>query len=129
MYQLQLYSCSLRLHNTHLKYKMLIVHIISLDYNLCTSVHTSVSRECGFTGLSILHRLHSLYGFNTLVYDAMHNVQMNVASNHLHYYLNEGIVTAQLEDGLKSRLNGHQVIYSVIHPSMQSSDYDIMSQL
>ena len=70
-----------------------------------TSVRTSMSRECGFTGLSILHRLHSLYGFNTLndlVFDAMHNVPMNIASNHLHHYLNEGLVTAQqLEDGLK----------------------------
>ena len=29
---IQLYSCSLCFHNTHLKYKMLIVHV-SLDYN------------------------------------------------------------------------------------------------
>ena len=77
-----------------------------------------MSRECGFTGVSILHRLHSLYDFNLhdLVFDAMHNVPMNIASNHLHHYLNEVIVTAQqLEEGLK--LIGHEVIitaYGVI---------------
>ena len=51
---------------------------------------------CGFTGLSILHRLNALYGFDVLrdlVFDAMHNVPLNVTSHHLHYYFNEGLLT------------------------------------
>ena len=70
------------------------------------SVRASLSRECGFTGLSILHRLNSLYGFDVIldtVYDAMHNIPLNVASHHLHYYLNEGKLTASiLETRLKA---------------------------
>jgi len=42
-----------------------------------------------------------LYGFNVtldLVFDAMHNIPLNVASHHLHYYFNEGILTKQAVD-------------------------------
>ena len=41
------------------------------------SVRACMAKECGFTGLSILHRLNCLYGFDVLldtVYDAMHNI-------------------------------------------------------
>ena len=60
-----------------------------------SSVRASLAKQCGFTGLSILHRLNCLYGFDVLldtVYDAMHNIPLNVASHHLHYYLNEGLI-------------------------------------
>ena len=30
-----------------------------------------------------------------LVFDAMHNIPLNVASHHLHYYFNEGMLSAQ----------------------------------
>lgn len=62
------------------------------------SVRATLAKESGFTGLSILHRLHSLYGFDVLhdtVYDAMHNVPLNVASHHLHYYFDKGILSRQ----------------------------------
>ena len=39
------------------------------------------SRECGYTGLSIMHRLWPLYGFRydkDLVFDEMHTVQLNI---------------------------------------------------
>ena len=66
------------------------------------SMRANLAKE---TGLSILHRLHYLYGFNVLrdlVFDAMHNIPLNVASNHLHYYLNEGILSpAEIEERLK----------------------------
>ena len=66
------------------------------------SVHANLAKETGFTGLSILHRLYDLYGFDLhrdLVFDAMHNIPLNVASNHLHYYLNEGLLSpAKIED-------------------------------
>ena len=66
------------------------------------SARANLAKKNGFTGLSILHRLHYLYGFNVLrdlVFDAMHNIPLNVASNHLHYYLNEGILSpAEIEE-------------------------------
>ena len=69
------------------------------------SVRANLAKETGFTGLSILHRLYDLYGFDVhrdLVFDAMHNIPLNVASNHLHYYLNEGILSpAEIEERLK----------------------------
>ena len=30
------------------------------------SVCATMARECGFTGLSVLHRLYAAYGFNVL---------------------------------------------------------------
>ena len=70
-----------------------------------TSVRTRIAKETGYTGLSILHRLHHLYGFDVLhdiVYDAMHIIPLNVASHHLHYYLNEEILLPQVvEERLK----------------------------
>ena len=62
------------------------------------SVRANKSKESGFTGLSILHQLHAIYGFDVtldLVFDAMHNIPLNVASHHLHYYFNEGILSKQ----------------------------------
>ena len=71
-----------------------------------SSVRASLAKQCGFTGLSILHRLNCLYGFDVIldtVYDAMHNITLNVASHHLHCYLNEGTFTAStLEDRLRA---------------------------
>ena len=69
------------------------------------SVRSALAKDCGFTGLSILHRLNCLYGFNVLldtVYDAMHNIPLIVISHHLHYYLNEGkLAVSRLEKRLK----------------------------
>ena len=62
------------------------------------SVRANKSKQAGFTGISILHQLNPLYNFNViqdLVFDAMHNIPLNVASHHLHYYFNEGILTKQ----------------------------------
>ena len=79
--------------------------MIRVDSEERSTVRASMAKECGFTGLSVLHRLHALYGFDVLhdlVFDAMHNVPINIASNHLHFYLDEGLVSpSQLERELK----------------------------
>ena len=65
------------------------------------SVHATLAKESGFTGLSILHRLYALYGFNVIldtVYDAMHNIPLNIASHLLHYYFEEEILSRQEVD-------------------------------
>ena len=69
------------------------------------TVRTTIAKETGFTGLSILHRLHHLYGFNVLtdtVFDAMHNLPLNVGLHHMNYYFDEEIVSKQEVD---QRLN------------------------
>lgn len=56
------------------------------------TVRSSLARQSGYTGLSILHRLNKLYGFNIIldtVFDMMHNIPLNVVSKHLNCYLNE----------------------------------------
>ena len=70
------------------------------------SFRANLAKETGYTGLSIiLHRLHHLYEFDVLqdlVYDAMHNVPLNVVSHHLHYYLeNEILSPPTIEKKLK----------------------------
>lgn len=54
------------------------------------TIRNNKAKQSGFTGVSILHSLNALYGFDVikdLVFDAMHNIPLNVASHHLHYYL------------------------------------------
>ena len=56
------------------------------------TVRSSLARQGGYSGLSILHRLHKLYGFNIIldtVFDMMHNIPLNVVSKPLNCYLNE----------------------------------------
>ena len=48
------------------------------------SVRRRLSKESGYTGLSILHRLYYLYGFlydRDMVYDEMHTVHLNIVKN------------------------------------------------
>lgn len=54
--------------------------------------------------ISILHRLHSLYGFNVMcdkVFDAMYNIALNVTGHHLHFYLEGIIPPKEIEETLK----------------------------
>ena len=67
--------------------------MISIDDEDRISVRAQKAKDGGFTGVSILHRLNKLYNFNVLddtVFDAMHNVALNVISQHLHYYADNG---------------------------------------
>jgi len=68
----------------------------SIEVEERPTVRANKSKESGLTGLSILHQLNPLYGFNIirdLVFDAMHNIPLNVANHHLHYYFDEGILS------------------------------------
>ena len=68
-----------------------------------SSVRSKKAKEAGFTGMSILHRLYYLYGFDILkdtVFDAMHNIVLNVVRQHLQYYLEKGLLK-----GADSRLD------------------------
>ena len=63
------------------------------------SIRKSKAKSTGYTGTSILHRLHAAYGFNILrdlVFDAMHNVPLNVVSHHLRRYLDMDLISKQV---------------------------------
>ena len=60
------------------------------------TVHATMARESGFTGLSILHRLYAAYGFNILkdlTFDAMHDITLNIIHQHLQRYFEAGILS------------------------------------
>lgn len=45
------------------------------------SVHASIAKDCGFTGICIMHCLYAAYGFNSLcdlVFDVMHILPLNI---------------------------------------------------
>ena len=59
------------------------------------TVAETMAKEAGFTGLSVLHRLHALYGFDyrkDCVFDNMHMVALGVIKNHFSFLLDNGIV-------------------------------------
>ena len=71
------------------------------------TVRSNLAKESGYTGLSILHRLHKLYGFNVIsdtVFDMMHNIPLNVVNKHINRFLNDGEVTSATKSMLDKRL-------------------------
>lgn len=53
------------------------------------------SKESGFLGVSLLHRLHKLYNFDVLrdlVFDAMHLVPLNLVKRRLDHLLSNSLV-------------------------------------
>jgi len=52
-----------------------------IDEEERSSVREEKSKQCGYTGLSALHRLYPLYGFEYdrhLVFDEMHGFSLNI---------------------------------------------------
>lgn len=85
-----------------------IVRMKAIEEEDRVTVRAAIAKEAGFTGVSILHRLHQLYQFDVqrdLVYDAMHNVPMNVISQHLHHYQEKGFYSTANKSLVEKRLN------------------------
>ena len=64
-----------------------------------------MASRVGFTGKSILHRLHALYKFdvlNDMVFDAMHTILLGNVKRHLDFYKDSGYLQAA---DLEKRLN------------------------
>lgn len=64
-----------------------------------TSVRANKSKSCGYTGLTILYRLHKLYGFDIfqdLVLDKMYNIPMNITAAELKHLINTEKIDAKL---------------------------------
>ena len=66
-----------------------------------SSVRERLSRESGYTGLSILTRLYKLYGFDVIkdmVFDVMHNLPLNIGGNYLKDLIAEEKLDAKVVD-------------------------------
>ena len=66
-----------------------------------SSVRERLSRESGYTGLSILTRLYKLYGFDVIkdmVFDVMHNLPLNIVGNYLKDLIAEEKLDAKVVD-------------------------------
>lgn len=67
--------------------------INEVDEEDCGTVCEKLASEVGFTGLSILHRLHRLNKFDVIkdmVFDTMHTLILQVVQRHLQFYLDKG---------------------------------------
>ena len=93
------------------------------------------SREFGFNGLSLLHRLNPLYQFNILndcVFDAMHLLPLNVVKNHFSKLLS-GEVMDERELACKLKqltinLRDSQMIWNVLDIGRQKSTKNLLSR-
>lgn len=59
------------------------------------TVAQEMAKESGFTGLSVLHRLHALYGFDYCkhcVFDVTHTVALGVVRNNLNFLLSNQLL-------------------------------------
>lgn len=71
------------------------------------TVRSNLAKESDYTGLSILHRLHKLYGLNVIsdtVFDMMHNIPLNVINKHINRYLNDDTLSSTAKSILDKRL-------------------------
>ena len=60
-----------------------------------TTVKDRMSKESGFVGISLLHRLHKLYKFDIikdLVFDAMHLVPLNLVKRRFEHLLSNSLL-------------------------------------
>ena len=72
------------------------------------TVRAQLSRNSGYTGLSVLHRLYKLYKFDVfkdLVFDVMHNIPLNVAARQVKNWIDSEVIDKHVaEERLKSFL-------------------------
>jgi len=70
------------------------------------TVRAQLSRNSGYTGVSILHRLYKLYKFNVfnnLVYDVMHNIPLSVVARQGKNWVDGEVIDKDVvEERLKS---------------------------
>ena len=62
------------------------------------TVFENLSREIGFLGVPLLHKLNALYGFyvlSDLVFDAMHLVSLNIVKRRVQYWLSNDILAKE----------------------------------
>lgn len=79
--------------------------MIEIEQEERATVRDRRSRESGFLGVSLLHRLHRLYKFDVikdLVFDVMHLVPLNLVKRRFEYLLSNSLLdTEQLQPALE----------------------------
>ena len=78
--------------------------MINIEEEKKTTVRQKMSKESGYTGLSLLHRLNILYKFDVskdLVVDVMHNLPMNVVKKLLCRIKDSGVMLEEVDERLK----------------------------
>ena len=66
-----------------------------VDQEERSTVRQRLASQTGFTGLSVLHRLHDLYKFDVLkdfVFDTMHTLVLRIINRHLQHYNDLGLL-------------------------------------
>ena len=78
--------------------------MIEVDQEDRVTLRRQRASEKGFTGVSVVHRLHALYDFNVLkdfVFDAMHTILLGNIKRHLDFYKENGYLNDTVENGLR----------------------------
>ena len=69
--------------------------MVEIESETRTSTRQQLAKDSGYTGLSIFHTLHVLYGFDFLhdsLFDVMHNFPLNVIKRHLEWLVANNMV-------------------------------------
>ena len=77
-----------------------------------TTVKDRMSKESGFLGVSLLHRLHKLYKFDVikyLVFDVMHLVPLNLVKRRFEHLLSNSLLDPERLQVAWKRCHGHKV--------------------
>ena len=78
----------------------------AIDTDDRRTVRAQLSRNSGYTGLSVLHMLYKLYKFDVfkdLVFDVMPNIPLNVAANKVKNWIDSEVIDKHVvEERLKS---------------------------
>ena len=83
-----------------------LVKMTAIDTEDRPTVRAQLSRNSGYTGLSVLHRLYKLYKFDVfkdLVFDVVHNIPLNVAPRQVKNWIDSEVIDKHVvEERLKS---------------------------
>ena len=118
----QLYYGNYRYHYRHCWARKSLTESLPqmsrIDEEERRSVRQRLASESGFTGLSVLHRLHYLYKFDILedfVFDAMHTLLLGNIKRHLDHYKEHGFLSDPIVAARLSKIpwtTGLLIIYT-----------------
>ena len=80
-----------------------------------------MAKQAGFTGLSILYRLHKLYGFdyrNHCIFDVMHTVASGIVKKHLAFLFENDLLDRST---VQERLDMYPGLQNFSHHGIQAS--------
>ena len=95
----QHYYANFRFHFCHRWSERMLSEAVGdmkqVDQEERSTMRQRLASQTGFTGLSVLHRLHDLYKFDVLkdfVFDTMHTLVLRIINRHLQHYNDLGLL-------------------------------------